>query len=88
MKTQERLHFFEHCHDGFKLAEKDLEIRGPGEVYGTEQSGMMQLKLAKLTDQSLIKKAQEVAQEVVPHMHDFPAIQERMKNWRDAVHLE
>jgi ATP-dependent DNA helicase RecG len=87
-KIQERLHFFEHCHDGFKLAEKDLEIRGPGEVYGTEQSGMMQLKLAKLTDQSLIKKAQEIAQEVVPHLHNFPSIEERVKNWREAVHLE
>jgi len=40
-RAMERLRYFEQTNDGFKLAEKDLEMRGPGEVYGVEQSGMM-----------------------------------------------
>ena len=47
--------------DGFKLAEKDLEIRGPGQFLGTRQSGYTQLKLASITDLDLIEKARKQA---------------------------
>jgi ATP-dependent DNA helicase RecG len=87
-KVEERLKFFETCHDGFKLAEKDLEIRGPGEVYGTEQSGMMHLRLAKLTDQTIIKKAREAAHELSGHIQDYPNVIARIKKWQEVVHLE
>lgn len=87
-KVSERLKFFEQCHDGFKLAEKDLEIRGPGEVYGLEQSGMMQLRLATLTDRELIKKAREAAHEIVSDVDKYPKVLEKMKKWKEEVHLE
>lgn len=87
-KTTERLKFFEQCHDGFRLAEKDLEIRGPGEVYGTEQSGMMQLKLATLTDKDTIKKARDVAQKLVGDIEKYPLVAARVKTWKKTVHLE
>lgn len=51
--------------DGFKLAEIDLELRGPGEVYGVRQSGIPDLKMASLSDQELVHKAREAAEWVV-----------------------
>lgn len=61
----ERLKFFENNFDGFKLAEYDLFRRGPGEVYGIEQSGQVDLKLANLGDRDIIKKAREWAIKIV-----------------------
>lgn len=57
----ERLRALETIHDGFKLAEKDLELRGPGDFFGTRQSGMPPLRLARLTDTRLVHLAREVA---------------------------
>ena len=47
--------------DGFILAEKDLDQRGPGDFLGTRQSGFSELKLASLTDVKLIEKARTQA---------------------------
>ncbi|MEO0109097.1 MAG: helicase-related protein, partial [candidate division WOR-3 bacterium] len=58
----ERLRFFEHTDDGFKLAEKDLEIRGPGEILGTRQHGLPDLRIADLhEDRDLLFKARDEA---------------------------
>lgn len=84
----ERLKFFEKENDGFKLAEKDLENRGPGEVYGTAQSGLMNLRLAKLTDREIIKKAREAARFVVPAMKKYPALEKIVAARMRQVHLE
>jgi ATP-dependent DNA helicase RecG len=51
----------ERVHDGFALAEKDLEMRGPGEFFGTHQSGLPDLKLAKLTDLRSLELARREA---------------------------
>ena len=87
-RGEERLTFFETCDNGFKLAEKDLEIRGPGEVYGTEQSGMLELRLAKLTDQTILRKARDAAQKVTFDIEKYPTILARIKKWQERVHLE
>ncbi len=63
--TLKRLKFMEACSDGFTLAEKDLELRGSGEIYGTRQSGLPDLKIATLADISLIQKAQLEAQAII-----------------------
>jgi ATP-dependent DNA helicase RecG len=86
--TRERLSYFVAHRDGFALAEKDLELRGPGEVYGTSQSGMMQLRLARLTDTAIIKKARSTAQSLAPRIQQFPTVLRKLQEWETVVHLE
>ncbi len=60
-EARERLLLMEKVHNGFVLAEKDLELRGPGEFFGTQQSGLPDLKLAKLTDLRSLELARREA---------------------------
>lgn len=59
--AEERLRALEQTNDGFILAEKDLEIRGPGEFFGRRQSGLPELKLASLLDMEMLEVAQTEA---------------------------
>jgi ATP-dependent DNA helicase RecG len=56
-----RLDKIEKIQDGFKLAEADLELRGPGEFFGTRQSGLPDLKMARLSDIALLELARTEA---------------------------
>ena len=58
---RERLAILERTLDGFLLAEEDLKMRGPGEFFGTRQSGLPDLKMAKLSDTTLLELAREEA---------------------------
>ena len=59
---EQRLRAFIEAENSFALAEKDLSLRGPGEIYGYGQSGFFkQFKLARFSDTELIKKAKEAA---------------------------
>lgn len=58
-----RLLALESSNDGFRLAELDLDIRGPGAIYGTMQHGALDLRVAKLSDLDLIRSARDGAQE-------------------------
>ena len=60
-----RLQALVNTNDGFQLAELDLELRGSGEIFGTQQTGLMKLKIAKLSDTELIKRTQEWALQVL-----------------------
>ncbi len=60
-EAQERLDIVAKVNDGFRLAEEDLRLRGPGEYFGTRQSGLPDLRVAKLTDVGLIETARREA---------------------------
>ncbi|MEZ4712369.1 MAG: ATP-dependent DNA helicase RecG [Caldilineaceae bacterium] len=62
--AQERLIALEESTDGFVLAEKDLELRGPGDFFGTRQSGLPELRAATLGDLETLALAREAAQEL------------------------
>jgi len=64
--TQHRLEVLEQTQDGFKIAEADLEIRGPGEFLGTRQSGGLPFKLANLVrDQEWLIRARDDASRIL-----------------------
>jgi ATP-dependent DNA helicase RecG len=58
---RERLDIIENTQDGFKLAEEDLKMRGPGEFFGTRQSGLPDLRMAKISDVALLELARREA---------------------------
>ncbi len=60
-QAQERLQTVEETNDGFELAQKDLEMRGPGEFLGTRQSGLPDLRLASIADLRAVEAAREAA---------------------------
>ncbi len=60
--SDERLKVIETTQDGFRLAEEDLKLRGPGEFFGTRQSGLPDLKVAKLSDVKILEEARGAAQ--------------------------
>ncbi|MBA7649777.1 ATP-dependent DNA helicase RecG [subsurface metagenome] len=59
--ARERLDIIEKTQDGFELAEEDLKLRGPGEFFGTRQSGLPDLRMAKLSDVGLLELARSEA---------------------------
>jgi len=62
---KERLSIMRETNDGFVIAEKDLEIRGPGELLGTKQTGLLQLRIADITrDQYLFPVVEELANKI------------------------
>jgi ATP-dependent DNA helicase RecG len=58
---RQRLDIIERVYDGFKLAEEDLNLRGPGEFFGTRQSGLPDLRMAKLSDVTILEAARNEA---------------------------
>jgi ATP-dependent DNA helicase RecG len=59
--AKERLSALARIHDGFQLAEVDLELRGPGDFFGTRQSGLPSLKMAHISDRELLELARDEA---------------------------
>ncbi len=57
----QRLDIIERVHDGFRLAEEDLRLRGPGEFFGTKQSGLPDLRMARLSDVPILEAARSEA---------------------------
>lgn len=66
-----RLRALEQSGDGFKLAELDLELRGPGAIYGQAQHGELDLRIAKLSDSKLIAAARQGAEKFISSGEDL-----------------
>ena len=61
-EAKERLSLMQETNDGFALAEEDLRLRGPGEFFGTRQSGLPDLRMARLSDSDLLELARKEAE--------------------------
>ena len=90
-KAIARLKALESTSDGFKLAEIDLEQRGPGAVFGTEQSGLLDLKMANFSDRILIEEATAAAKSIAesdPELQSHALLKEKIFNYIQNKHLE
>jgi ATP-dependent DNA helicase RecG len=87
---RERLSIIERTQDGFALAEEDLRLRGPGDFFGTRQSGLPDLRMARLSDVALLELAREEATRVFkedPNLEQpehQPLAQEMARLWKDT----
>lgn len=85
-----RIKAVESTNDGFKLAELDLELRGPGALFGTFQHGALDMQIAKITDAKLISAARTAAKDYIksePNLLQYKELYERVQRLRAVVHL-
>jgi len=90
-KAHARLKALVGAKSGFELAEKDLAIRGPGEFFGTRQSGLPDLSMASLADIDLIKQVRVEAIKILqkdPVLKNYPLLGEKLKKFQKTIHLE
>lgn len=90
--VRERLTAFARTNDGFRIAEEDLRLRGPGEFFGTRQSGLPDLKAANIIrDAELLEKARQEAFHIVskdPELAGYPCLREMLcRKWRGRLGL-
>lgn len=85
-----RLRALKSSNDGFKLAELDLEIRGPGALYGHMQHGQLDLRIAQLSDTKLIAEARQAAKNFLDSddkIDNYPYLNKRVKELRKVTNL-
>jgi len=87
-EARERLNTLCATNNGFKIAEKDLEIRGPGDISGTRQSGMLNFKIANIVqDRELLELAREMAERILERDPDLEATENAgLKHFLQAQH--
>ncbi|MFA5072336.1 MAG: ATP-dependent DNA helicase RecG [Nitrospirota bacterium] len=91
-ETRERLHCFLQTNDGFLIAEQDLRLRGPGEFFGTRQSGLPDLRAANiLRDADLLETARQEAlllTEKDPSLQRYPELRSALiRKWKGSLGL-
>jgi ATP-dependent DNA helicase RecG len=89
--ARKRLKALTESENGFQIAEKDLELRGPGQFLGTRQSGIPDIAMENLTNIKLISIAREEAQTLLisdPELKKHPLLKDALKKFDEKVHLE
>ncbi len=89
--AKKRLKALVNNSDGFSIAEKDLELRGPGQFFGTRQSGIPDIAMENLTNIKLIQIAREEAQKLLisdPELKKHLPLKDALKKFDEKVHLE
>ncbi len=87
-ENNQRLKALVDCQDGFELAEKDLQIRGPGDFTGLRQSGLPNLAMASLSNLELIKKSRKAAQLVLEKNLINSELKKELDKVEKVIHLE
>lgn len=80
-KSIKRLKALETLRTGSRIAELDLKLRGPGEIYGTQQHGFFNLRVASFSDLKTIKKARKAAESIVNQISHYLSLQARLKQY-------
>jgi ATP-dependent DNA helicase RecG len=91
INTNQRLKALIISENGFELAEKDLQIRGPGDFIGNRQSGIPDLVMNSLKDISLVEKTKEAVKEILiedPELKKHPLLQKKIQELEKKIHLE
>ena len=91
-KSSTRLGIMEQINDGFKIADEDLILRGPGDYIGSQQSGFIKYKIADMiTDGAIIRKARKLATDIIdkdPNLENHVLIKKRvMIDYRDRLNI-
>ncbi len=89
--TRERLNAMVDCNNGFKLAEIDLKLRGPGEMFGRNQSGFPDLAMNALKDSKMLKNIQNEAKLLFatdPEFKKHPLFLKKYKEFVKKIHME
>ena len=84
----ERLKLLEKYNIGLKLAEMDLTLRGPGEIYGTAQHGVPSLKAASFQDLKLIQQSRKEALAILEKdksLKSFPILMEKLERFEEDI---
>lgn len=87
-KSSNRLQALVKSNNGFDIAQKDLEIRGPGQFFGTRQSGMGDISMENITNVKLIEISKKHAENVFSHLSNFPLLSAKLEHFTKHVHLE
>lgn len=88
--VSKRLREMERVSDGFKLAEIDLKLRGPGQIYGRAQHGALDFTFANLTDVKLLKQVREAAEQLVKthvNLLQYPKLHKHVQHYRRMTTL-
>ena len=89
--TNKRLRALLEFDSGFKLAERDLKLRGPGDFAGTKQWGIPDFAMEQLTNLALVQEAKNTAQEILEKdiaLKQYPLLKARVEELREKLHLE
>lgn len=89
--NRKRLKALVESSNGFELAQKDLEIRGPGSLYGTQQWGIGDMAMQGLSNIFLVEKTRAAAKEILekdPELKNYPELKERLKQFQQKIHFE
>jgi len=90
-QSSQRLKILEKNSDGFKVAEKDLALRGPGDFLGTRQSGLPDIAMENIANVKLIQISREEAQKLLssdPRLNRHPLLKTALAKFEEKVHLE
>lgn len=90
-QSTKRLSTLAKYSDGFKVAQEDLKLRGPGDFFGTRQSGLADATMQNITNIKMIKAANEEAQKIVKEdleLEKHPTLQKSLEKMSENIHLE